>query len=262
MEAITRPKRDPIVDAERAKSEDLKRLEAKLEEIARQPRENTKQLRDRVKDMTPLEDEIKKLERERGEKSKLLQQQLQMKDQITPNDGAQQEGPAKEFMKALAEGDMESAREQMDKLAKKIAKNELTEQDKQQLAKQLNNLQKKMNDLANQKSKEEMLKKLGEDGKLDSEALERELSQMRQENEKLKDLQKLANKLNQCQQCVKAGDTAGAQKAMGQAADQIGDMARDDKELNDLRDALQNLKDARDAMTKALDEVEPCPGGT
>ena len=32
--------------------------------------------------------------------------------------------------------------------------------------------------------------------------------------------------------------------------------------LNDLRYALQNMKDYRDAMTKALDEVEPCPGGT
>jgi hypothetical protein len=261
LDAIIKPKRDPMADSERVKSEDLKKLEAKLDEIARQPRDNTKQLRERVKEMTPLEDEVKKLERERGEKSRLLQQQLQMKDQIMPNDGSQQEGPAKDFMKALADGDLESAREQMDKLAKKMAKNELTEPEKQQLAKQLNSIQKKMNDLAVQKNKEETLKKLGENGKLDPEALEREMAQLREENEKLKDLQKLANKINQCQQCMKAGDNAGAQKAMGAAADQIADMARDDKEMNDIRDALQTMKDARDAMAKALDDVEPCPGG-
>ncbi len=262
LDLITKPKRDPQADPDRVKSEDLKKLEAKLDEIARQPRDTTKQLRDRVKEMTPIEDEVKKLERERGEKSRLLQQQLQMKDQVTPNDGSQQEGPAKDFMKALSEGDLDSAREQMDKLAKKMAKDELTEQEKQQLTKQLNNLQKKMNDLAVQKNKEETLKKLGENGKLDPEALEREMAQLRQENEKLKDLQKLANKLNQCQQCMKAGDAAGAQKAMGQAADQIGEMAKDEKDVNDLRDALQNMRDYRDAMTKALDDVEPCPGGT
>jgi hypothetical protein len=262
LDAIIKPKRDPLADPNRVKSEDLKKLEAKLDEIARQPHDTTKQLRERVKEMTPLEDEVKKLERERGEKSRLLQQQLQMKDQLAPNDGSQQEGPAKDFMKALAEGDLDSAREQMDKLAKKMAKNELTEQEKQQLTKQLNNLQKKMNDLAVQKNKEEMLKKLGENGKLDAEALEREMAQLRQENEKLKDLQKLANKINQCQQCMKAGDSAGAQKAMGQAADQISEMARDDKEMNDLRDALQSMKDAREAMAKAVDEIEPCPGGS
>jgi hypothetical protein len=261
LDAIIKPKRDPMADPNRVKSEDLKKLEAKLDEIARQPRDTTKQLRERVKEMTPLEDEVKKLERERGEKSRLLQQQLQMKDQLMPNDGSQQDGPAKDFMKALSDGDLDSAREQLDKLAKKMAKDELTEQDKQQLAKQLNNLQKKMNDLAVQKNKEETLKKLGENGKLDPEALEREMTQLRQENEKLKDLQKLANKINQCQQCMKAGDNAGAQKAMGAAADQISEMARDDKELNDLRDALQSMKDTREAMAKAVDDIEPGPNG-
>src|SRR5262245_12631183 len=79
MQAIQRAKREPI-SADKPKSEDLKRLEAKLDEIAKQPRENLQQLRERVKDLTPLEDAVKKLERERADKSRMLQQQLQMKD--------------------------------------------------------------------------------------------------------------------------------------------------------------------------------------
>ena len=149
-------------------------------------------------------------------------------------------------MKAMAEGDLDAAREQMDKLAKKIAKNEMTEQEKQQLAKQLNSIQKKMNDLATQKNKEEMLKKLGEDGKLDTESLEREMSQLRQENEKLKDLQKLANKLNQCQQCMKAGDASARGKGDGPSR-------RSDQRNVPRRQGTQRL-------ARCIAEYEGCPG--
>ncbi|MBX7105323.1 MAG: hypothetical protein K1X57_14665, partial [Gemmataceae bacterium] len=230
LEALTKPKRDPVVEQNRPKSEELKQLEAKLEEIARQPRENTQQLRERVKDMTPLEDEIKKLERQRSEKAKMLQQQLQMKDQLLPSNSAN-DGPAKDFMKALSEGDMDKGREELEKLTKRIAKNELSEKEKEQLGQQMKQLEKKMSALAQQKQKEELLKKLGQDGKLDPEALERELAQLKKENENLKDLKKLAEKMGECQQCVKSGDLKGAEKAMGQAADQLKEMARDNQEL-------------------------------
>ena len=66
-ELVKKPK-TPEKPTDRPKSEDLKRLEAKLDEIAKQPRDTTKQLRDRIKDMTPLEEEMKKLERDRTEK--------------------------------------------------------------------------------------------------------------------------------------------------------------------------------------------------
>src|SRR5207247_3261446 len=100
---------------------------------------------------------------------------------------APKDGPANGVQQAHSEGDMDKAREELDKLVKKMKNNELTEKDKEQLAKQMNSLQKKLQDLSQQKNKEEMLKKLAEEGKLDPEALERELAQLKQDNEKLKD---------------------------------------------------------------------------
>lgn len=245
--------------ADRQKSEDLKRLEARLDEVSRQPRDNTKQLRDRIKDLTPLEEEMKKLERERTEKSQALQKSLQQKDGMMPND-VPKDGPAKDLQKALADGDMEQAKKEMDQLAKKLAENKFSEQEKNDLAKQLDDLAKKMERLSEQKDKEEQLKKLHQEGKLDAEALQRELEQLKKDNEKLKDLQKLSQKLGQCKNCLKAGDAGQAAKSLGQAAQQLEEMSLDTQELEDIKDQLQRLRDAKNSMCKACESESECNG--
>src|SRR4051812_26001865 len=122
----------------------------------------------------------------------MLQQQLTQKDKMMPND-VPQDGPAKEFSKALAEGDVDKAKQELDKLVKKMENNELSDQEKKDLAKQLDDLQKRMDRAAEQQAKQEQLKKLAQDGKLDPEALQRELDKLKKDNEKLTDLKKLAN---------------------------------------------------------------------
>jgi hypothetical protein len=253
-ELVKKPKQPPKPE-DRPKSADLQRLEAKLDEIAKQPRDTTKQLRERIKEMSNLEDEIKKLERERTEKAKAMQQQLRQKDNMMPND-VPRDGPAKDLTQALADGDLEKAKEELDKLAKKIEKNELTEKEKEQLNKQLEDLEKKLKDLAEQKKKEDQLKQLHKDGKLDAEALKRELEQLKKDNEKLKDLQKLANKLSQCKQCMNSGEIGKAAKALSEAANELSDM-----ELDDLREQLAKLQEAKDSLCKACDSCEgQCEG--
>jgi hypothetical protein len=259
LEELVKKPKSPEKPADRQKSEDLKRLEAKLDEIAKQPRDTTKQLRDRIKDLTPLEEEMKKLERDRAEKSKAMQQALQQKDQMNPND-VPKDGPAKDLQKALADGDIEQAKKEIDQLAKKLAENKLSEKEKNDLAKQLDDLSKKMEKLAQQKDKEEQLKKLHQEGKLDAEALQRELDQLKKENEKLKDLQKLAQKLGQCQKCLKAGDAGQAGKSLSDAAQQLSEMELDSQELEDIKDQLQRLQAAKNSMCKACDSESECNG--
>jgi hypothetical protein len=259
MEEVARKPRTPEKPAERPKSEQLKQLEAKLDEIAKKPRDTTQQLRDRIKEMTPLEEEFKKLERDKTEKARLLQQQLQAKDRMQPNE-VPKDGPAKEFSKALSEGDLEQAKQELDKLVKKLANNELTEKEKEQLGKQLDALAQKMDRLAQQKDKQEQLKKLAQQGKLDPETLDREMDKIRKDNDKLKDLQKLAQKLGQCQQCMKQGDGGQAAKALGEAGEQLANMDLDEKELEDLKDELDHLRSARNSMCKACDGEGECSG--
>jgi hypothetical protein len=254
-EVVKKKPRTPQQPEDRPKSVDLQKLEAKLDEIAKQPRDNQQQLRERIKDLTSLEEEIKKLERERSEKARAMQQQLQSKDKFMPND-MPKDGPAKDLAQALAEGDLEKAKDELDKLAKKLEKNELSDKEKEQLQKQLENLEKKLQDVAQQKQKQDQLKKLAQEGKLDEETLKRELQELKQESEKLKDLQKLGNKLGQCKQCMSQGDSGEAAKALGGAAQQLGNMELDQKELEDLRDQLARLQDAKDALGRASDGGE------
>lgn len=248
MAAIQKPK--PADRPDRAKSDELKQLEAKLDEIAKRPRDTTKQLAERIKELTPLEDEMKRLDRDRSERARMLQQQLRAKGSLDGNEMSKT-GPAKDFQKALSEGDLDKARDELDKLAKKMKDGALTKKDEEQLAKQLEGLQKKMEELAKQKDKQEQLKQLAKEGKLDPEALERELQQLRKDNEKLKDLQKLANQLGQCQQCMKAGDAAGARAALSDAAKELDRMSQDSQELSELREQLDNLREAKDGICKA-----------
>jgi septal ring factor EnvC (AmiA/AmiB activator) len=252
LDELARKPRTPEKPGDRPKSEDLKRLEARLDEIAKKPRDTTQQLRDRIKDLTPLEEEYKKLERDKTEKARALQQQLQAKDKMMPND-APKDGPAKEFSKALAEGDLEKAKEQLDQLAKKLQNNEMSEKEKEQLGKQMDDLSKKLDRLGEQKDKQEQLKKLAQQGKLDPETLQREMDKIKKENEKLKDLNKLAQKLGQCQKSLQQGDAGQAAKAMGDAAAQLNQMDLDEKELGDLKDQLDKLKSAKNSMCKACD---------
>jgi hypothetical protein len=260
MEELTKKPRTPEKAGERPKSEKLRELEAKLDEIAKRPRDTTQQLRDRIKDLTPLEEEMKRLERERTEKARMLQHQLQKKDKMMPND-VPKDGPAKELSKALSEGDLEKSKQELEKLAKKLQNNELSEKEKNDLSKQLDDLQKKMERLAEQKDKQDQLKKLAQEGKLDADTLQREMEKLKKDSQKLQDLKKLAQKLGQCQKCLQQGDAGQAARSMGEAANQLAQMDLDTQELEDLKDALQRLQDAKDALAKACDGDGQLLGG-
>jgi hypothetical protein len=109
--------------SDRAKSEDLKALEAELEKIANRPTENKEQIHERIKEMTGLEEAMKNKEKELAEKSQALKTQLKQLDKMKEGD---REGPAKDLEKALAEGKFDKAREEAERLAKRMQGNQLT----------------------------------------------------------------------------------------------------------------------------------------
>src|SRR5262245_3409601 len=167
-------------------SEELEKLEAKLEEIANRPRSTKDQLRERIKEMKELQDAMAKREKEMSDKQQGLQQQLKKLEKMSKD---AQDGPAKDLQKALSEGNMDKAKQEMEKLADKLQKNELTDKEKQQLAKQLKDMEEKLKRLAEQQDKKDQLEKLKQEGKLDQEAFKREMQNLQQDMEKLKDLQ-------------------------------------------------------------------------
>jgi uncharacterized coiled-coil DUF342 family protein len=232
--------------AERPMSDELKRIDAELDQIANKPRSTKEELKERIKEMTALEDRLKNRERDLADRTRSLRQQLQQMDRMA-NKSGNQDGPAKDLKKALSEGKMDKAAEELERLAKKIKENQLSEREKQDLAKQLKEMQEKMERLAQQKDKMEELQRLHKEGKLSQEALKKEMQQLKQDSAKLKDMQALADKLGQCQKSLKDGNCDAASKALGSAADQMKELDVSDQDLADLRDQLQRLQDAKDS---------------
>ena len=239
-------KASPRPRDDRPPSEDLKNIEAELDRIANRPRSTKEQLRERIKEMTALEDQAKNKEKEMAERSNSIRHQLQQLDRLGNQDG-NREGPARDLQKALAEGNLDQAKDEIQKLAKKLKENQLSNKEKQDLAKQLEDTQKKLERLAEQRDKQEELKKLHKEGKLDADALKRELQNLKEDSDKLKDLQKLASQLGQCRQALQNGSNKEASQGLSDAAEQLSELEGRDQDLQDLREQLQRLQDAKDS---------------
>lgn len=239
----TRPAAEP-------RSEKLEELEAKLEDIAKRPPKTKEELRERVKEMKSLEDSMQKREQELADKMRNLKKQLSKLDQ----NEEMKEGPGKDLQKALSDGNMEKAKEELKNLAEKMQKNELSDKDKQQLAKQLKDVEDKMKRLAELKDKQEQLEQLKKDGKLDKETYENEKNRLQKESQKLQDLKELADKMGDIQKALEQGDGKSAEQKMKEAGEKLKEMGMDEKELEDLQKDIEKLKDAKDSLSKELQQ--------
>lgn len=242
-EAMKKLTKKPIEKTDaKPRTEEIERLEAKLEEIANRPRKSKDELRERVKEMKALEDRMRKREQELANKLDNRDQALKKLDKM--NEGAK-DGPAKDLQKALSQGNMDQAKEALDKLSKQIDK--MSEKDKEKLAKQLKDMEEKLKRLADNKEKKEELEKLKKDGKLSDDAFEREMKDLEKQSDNLKDLQDLADKMGQCKKCLEKGDAKGAQKQMQDAMEKMKELGDDDQTLEDLREQMKRLQEAKKA---------------
>jgi len=237
-----KPKRDPA-----DMSEKLKEIESKLEEIANKPRENRDQVRQRMAELQQLEDDVKDRQKQLMDKSRSVQQQLRQLDQQGQKS---KEGPANELEKAMAEGNLNKAQQELDKLVEKMKNNELTAKDKEKLKDQLKDMQEKLEKLARNEDKKQELEKLARDGKIDKETLDRELDQLQRDSEKLQDLKDLADQLGQAKDALEKGNGDEAADKMKAAGDKLRDLDLNDKELDDLQDQLERLQEAKKAAGK------------
>jgi hypothetical protein len=219
------------------KSEELERLIGELDKLASRPRDTKEQIRERVKEMTALEEQMKLREKEMAEKTRSLKEQLRRLDVSSQKDG---DGPAKDLQNALAKGDLSKAKEEIERLNKRLQKNELTEKEKEQLKRQLQDTKEKLQRLAEAKKKEQELKAAN----LDPATLKKELQK---EKQRLGDLNKLAEQLGKCEKAMKEGDMDAAAQSLSEMAKKLDGMDLENQELQDLREQLARLQDAKDS---------------
>ncbi len=258
LEKLAKKPTEKTPDAVQERSKELKEIDAELEKLVNKPVGTKEQLQKLAKDLTDLESDVKRREKDLAQKSQALKEQLKNLDKMTKKDN-DKKGPGKELEKALAQGDFEKAKEEAEKLAKKLQDGELTDKEKDELTKEIKDLKEKLEKLADKQEEEEKLKNLAREGKIDQETLEREMAALKKEKDSLKDLKEIAEQLEQAEQAMTEGNAEKAAQGMKKAGEKMKRMRGNKKELDELADKLQNIQDARRMAGETMDG-RPVPG--
>jgi len=216
---------------------------------------------DRKKAMVKINNMAKDL-KERREK---LGGAEKMREQLSGLKNMKQ-GPADKMAQAMKDGDFQKALNELKDLQEKIKNNKLSDEEKQQLAKQLDQMKNKLKEMvdAHQQAKRD-LEKAVEDrtkaGDLDGAGkLQRQLDQLNSMNDQMSQMQQMANSLSQCSQCLSKGDTQTAASQMNELAQQLQDMQDQLDELETLSEVMDEIAMCKDMMNCGMCNGEGCQG--
>lgn len=225
----------------------LKEVSKKLNDLQNKEGLDKKQVQIKINEMAK---DIEKRQQELGG-AKEMKKQL---DRL----GKVEQGPAEKLADALKDGDFKEAMKQLEQLKDNMKDGKLDDKAKEQLAKQLDQLQQKLNDMAMEKKEarekleQEINKKLAQGDNEGAQKLQEKLDQMNKGGKQAENmLDKLAQKMGQCAECMKQGN-GGDPKEAGEKLDQL---AKAMKEAQDQLDQLQNLDDVLDQLADAKDAM-------
>ena len=234
----------------KAEQQGLKDMDVLLKDLQKGLDELTsKQEVDRKNAMVKLNDVAKNLEQRRdllGGADKIRQQLNKLKDL----DG----GPADKMAQAMKDGDLEGALKELKKLQEALQEGQLTDDQKQQLAKQVEQFKNKLQDAvdAHEQAKrglEEDIRKRLAAGDLEGAGkAQQQLDQLNKLNDQMSRLQQMADKLGQCQQCLQHGDAKDAAAQLEQLAQDLQELQGDLQKLQTLNDVLDQIADAKQCM--------------
>jgi hypothetical protein len=233
---------------EAEKSKEMKELLEQWDKLVHKDVDpnNPEQVREHLAEMRNLEQKMKDRAHELKAQAGKTDNLKKLLEQLTEDGKKLREGPAKDFEDALTKGQFHKAKEALDKLAKQLQDQQLTPQQRKELAEQLKELQEKINRL--KEKDEKQLKKDFEQGLINKEELDREMKQM-------KELQELANLLGECKECL-GQDPGQAAEALGKMAKKLEELELSDDELNEILENMRALNEAADGLGNALGDPD------
>ncbi|MFL5242007.1 MAG: hypothetical protein ACJ8FY_07855 [Gemmataceae bacterium] len=255
-------KPDPV-----AKNDKVQEIDDDLEKLLNQPRDNKDQVKDRIRDLTEIEDKIKDDQKATEDKAAAIKEQLKQMDRLRKKD-KKSDDDRNGLEKAMKDGDLEKAKQEMDRLAKKLKDKELNIPEREQLQNELHDIQDKLERLSREKEdlEKEMedLRELSRKGELDPDALDRELDQLKKSAEKLDreaedNLKEAADLMKQAEQDLREGKDEEAAEKMRQAAEKM-QQAAGQGESDDFAERLVQVQKAKRVLTQSLGGRGPGQG--
>jgi len=233
--------------AEKQDLKDAQELFKRLEEAADDLADRTQG--DRKQALVKLNDLARQIQKRRKD----LGGAEQVRKQLNEMKGIEQ-GPADEFVKALKDGDLKKAADELKQLKSKLAEGKMNQEEREKLANQLEQVKKKLQDLADahrqaQQDLEKRIKQAQQEGRNERAAqLQEQLDKLQQQQPQMEQLDKLADKLGQCAQCMKNGQQGAAGEMLDQLQNDVGDLQEQLQEMEMLEDAMAQLGQCRDQM--------------
>jgi hypothetical protein len=290
-----RKKADLKRPEDKNRSAELDRMEAELERLSRQPRDTKEQAREIVKDLSGIEEQIKKRQKELAERADALKEQMKQASRLSKSE--KKDGPAKQLNQALERGDLQKAKQELDRLAQQLKNeqeadrlrkkleddnlskedrakaeqrlnqlksNQMSKKDKEDLSRQMKDVKDKLERLTRSKAeKEKELRDKADKGEIDKDQLQREMDRLDQDAAKLSDkdlenLKDMADKLGKAEQLMQEGKDGEAGQMLEEAGNELGQLDREG-ELQELKEKEEECEGAKGAMCQALDG-KPVPG--
>ncbi len=234
-------------EAKKQGLKDAQKLFLKLqEELAKHETKMGEDRKEAVVKLNDLARQLEKRTRELGGAEAIQRQLEQLKNA--------EKGPADNFLRAVARGDVKEALKELEKIKADLANNRLTDQQKQDLAKQLDQMQKNLDKMieAHRKAQEDLKKQIEQirqSGQTEqADKLEEQLMKLQQQLPQMNKLQDLSQKLGQCSQCIKEGKLQGAAETLSQVQSELQDLRQQLEEFSLLQDAKDELDQARRQM--------------
>ncbi|MFO0921743.1 MAG: hypothetical protein U0905_04555 [Pirellulales bacterium] len=237
-----REQAEKLGDADAA--ELFKQLEDKLENLRKDEKLDSKQALAKL-------NEIKK---EMEERRKELGSGESLKKNLQDNLKQIDAGPAEKMAKAMQEGDLQKAEDELQKMMDKMNSGEMSASEQQQLAKQLDSMQKALQDSVEKhdeakKMVEEQLKQAEQSGDVQKAAqLRKQLEELNAMDDQMQQLSEMQSQLQELQEALKSGDSKAAQQAMEKMMAKLEQMQMDMDQLEDLDSMMDELTDSKNSM--------------
>jgi len=252
---IQQQRRKAESDGLKEATELYEKMAAKLDEIMKR-----EQL-DRKEAMIAMNDLKKQLEQRRDE----LGSSQEMRKALAQMKGINA-GPAEKIAKSIEKGDFNQAKDLVNDLAKKIRDGKLSEAEKQQLKKQIDQMKAALKKSAQQheQKKRELQQKIEQARKEgrgnDAAKLQQEMNKLQQKDGQLQKMAEMAQAMGQAAQAMQEGNSGAAADALDQMSEGLGEMADELSELEDLQATLGDLAQSKEQMRCQQCQGAGCQG--
>jgi hypothetical protein len=221
----------------------FEKMEADLDKIASRQDMNRK---DAMIAMNDLKKQLEERREQLGSSEQMRRAMSQMKGLDS--------GPGEKVAKSIEKGDFGKAEEMVKQLASKMRDGSLSDQEKQQLQKQVEAMREALKKAAeaHEQQKQDLQRKIEQarrEGRGDEAAkLQQQLNQLQQKDAQMQQMGQMAEAMSKAANAMKQGDSAEAADALEQMAEQLGEMQQEMSELEDLESALDQLSQSKNQM--------------